>query len=111
MQDKCIMCGSDVSDMGRQVCENCEHQFILLHSKGGCIRHSKWKNGELRCDVCNSLIAIAYQIGDNINIYKFPQYKNKSLSKKLKGLSVLKKIDFSDFDKYLEVIKNDSITY
>lgn len=81
MKDLCIMCGSDVSDLGTQVCEKCKDNIKmkafnvgLLHSRRKCIKNGHWMNGEFRCGICGRLIALAYKT-DKIHIWKPPVYK------------------------------------
>ena len=85
MQDLCIFCGKDVSDLGVHICINCENKMKafdvgLIHSKRKCIKNGYWKNGEFRCGVCGRLIALAYKT-DNIHIWKSPVYKKYKVPK------------------------------
>ena len=60
MEDRCIMCGADVSDMGTQVCKNCVSKlqnceqciyFMSFHNSTGlCL----YDYGAHRCtDTCD----------------------------------------------------------
>lgn len=85
MQDLCVFCGNDVSDLGVQVCINCKNKMKafnmgLFHSKRKCVKNGHWENGEFRCSVCGRLIALAYKT-DKIHIWKVPVYKKYKVSK------------------------------
>lgn len=80
INDLCVFCGNDVSDLGTQVCAECKlklgaFNMGLFHSAKKCVRNGQWNNGEFRCGLCGRLIALAYKTENGIHIWKLPRYK------------------------------------
>lgn len=111
MKDYCVMCGEDVTDLGTQVCVNCqsaihkdtspgrcEGLFVQKknHFKRGCVKKGKWEHGEFRCQDCGELIALAYKIGEKTRIYTLPGYTKYRIPNN--NGSVLGEIEFKEFN-------------
>lgn len=109
IQDYCTICGNDVSDLGTQVCHNCKEGGVfsigLTHTKKDCVKNGKWKEGEFRCQKCNRLIAFAYKIGNEIKVWKFPNFKTANVGKPDYGF--IGEINFTDFTDYVNFLKQD----
>lgn len=70
---------------------------INFHTKKSCIKNGKWINGELKCSICGKTIALAYRVGNNIEIFKFPKFKKYNIEHLISNISFVKELDFSEF--------------
>lgn len=118
MKDYCVMCGEDVTDLGTQVCVNCQsaiHKDIShsrgeglfakgkIHFKRDCVKKGKWEHGEFRCQDCGELVAIAYKIGEKTRIYTLPGYTKYRIPSN--NGSFLGEIEFKEFN---DIAKDES---
>lgn len=106
----CVSCGADVSDLDTHVCENCQKEkdvFLIgfIHTKNDCIKNGNWRDGEFRCRKCNRLMAFAYKIGNEIKIWKFPNFKRVKIIDP--DINFIGEITFTDFEDYMAFLKQE----
>ena len=80
-----------------------------------CLDCAIWEGGVLHCSKCGQMVAVRYQIGEDVHIYTFQKFRSKR--KEIEGRDdtfkitgegdLLGRVGFEEFDKLLYNFRSD----